>query len=144
MRLYYIFSIKDDILKITKNNPERLYVLLKSIYSLDKENSKLGYRVFQKTCNFFDKKNINLHIKELNSDNYSYICFRDSHIINDFYNNESTRLTVNYSHLVLKTNILYPRFLSEIRNLKNLFICDFTNEDYFYLKDISSEKIIYS
>jgi hypothetical protein len=144
MRLYYIFSIKDDILKITKNNPERLYVLLKSIYSLDKENSKLGYKVFQKTCNFFDKKNINLHIKELNSDNYSYICFRDSHIINDFYNNESTRLTVNYSHLVLKTNILYPRFLSEIRNLKNLFICDFTNEDYFYLKDISSEKIIYS
>lgn len=144
MRLYYIFSIKDDILKITKNNPERLYVLLKSIYSLDKENSKLGYKVFQKTCNFFDKKNINLHIKELNSDNYSYICFRDSHIINDFYNNESTRLTVNHSHLVLKTNILYPRFLSEIRNLKNLFICDFTNEDYFYLKDISSEKIIYS
>ena len=144
MRLYYIFSIRDDILKITKDNPERLYTLLKSIYSLDKKDSKLGYKVFERTCNFFDKRNINLHIKELNSCNYSYTCFRDSHIINDFYNNESTRLTINYSHLVLKTNILYPKFLSEIRNLKNLFICDFTNEDYFYLKDIDTKKIIYS
>ena len=144
MRLYYIFSIKDDIYKITKNNPDKLYDVIKSIYSLDKKDSSLGYKVFERTCNFFDKRNINLHLKDLNIDNYSYTCFRDNHVINDFYNNETTRLTVCYSHLLLKTNILYPKFLSEIRNLKNLFICDFVNEDYFYLKDITSKKKIYS
>ena len=144
MRIYYIFSIKSDIYKITKNNPERLYIVLKSIYSLSKKDSKIGYKIFEKTCDFFDKNNINVQIKRINSDNYSYTCFRNNHIINDFYNNESTKLTINYSHLLLKTNILYPKFLSEIRNLKNLFICDFINEDYFYLKDITNKKVIYS
>lgn len=144
MRIYYIFSIKDDVYKITKNDPEKLYNVLSNIYSLPKKESKLGYKVFERTCMFFDKQNINLLIKRLNSDNYSYTCFRNNHIINDFYNNETTKLTINYSHLILKTNIEYPRFLSEIRSLKNLFICDFINEDYFYLKEISHKKSIYS
>lgn len=144
MRLYYIFSVKDEIYKITKNNPEKLYEVIKSIYTLDKKDSILGYKIFERTCNFFDKKSINLHLKNSNMDNFSYTCFKNTHIINDFYNNETTRFTINYSHLLLKTNILYPKFLSEIRYLKNLFICDFENDDYFYLKNVTFKKEIYS
>lgn len=136
MRLYYIFSIKDSIYKIIKNNPEKLYHLLESIYKLKHEDIRLGYKLFEKTCNFLDKKNLNNLIKNLNYDNMSYTSFRDSHLMNDFYKDESTKLTVNNSHVLIKTNVVYPNFFNEIKTLKNAFVCDFVNEDYFFLKSI--------
>ena len=141
MRIYYIFSIKEEILKITKDNPEKLYNILDSIYKMDAKEVKMAYKLFEKTCNFFDKSNINLLLKNLNYDNYSYTCFRDSHLINDFNSNETTKLTINNSHLFLKTNMVYPKFFNEIKNLKNVFICDFVNADYFFLKKISKKEL---
>ncbi len=144
MRLYYIFSIKEEIYRITGRNPKRLYALLENIYKLKKEEANIGYKLFEKTCNFLDKKNINLLIKNLNYDNFSYTCFRNSHIINDFYKSENTKLTVNYSHMFMKTNMMYPEFFNEIKNLKNIFVCDFVNEDYFFLKKINLKEYNYN
>lgn len=144
MRLYYIFLIKEDVYKIAKNNPEKLYNILESIYKMDKCNVTIGYRLFEKTCNFIDKKNLNNFIKNLNYDNYNYTCFRNKHLINDFYNNETTKLTINLSHMKIKTNTTYPKFFNEIKNLKNIFVCDFVNEDYFFLKKVSMKEYNYS
>ncbi len=143
MRLYYIFSIKEDIYRITESNPGKLYNILENIYKLKKEDANIGFKLFEKTCNFLDKKNINLLIKNLNYDNYSYTCFRNSHLINDFYKNETTKLTINYSHMFMKTNVMYPKFFNEIKNLKNIFVCDFVNEDYFFLKKINLKEYSY-
>lgn len=137
MRLYYIFSIKDDIFKITKNEPDKLYGILDSIYKMNKKDVNMAYKLFEKTCNFINKKNISLLLKNLNCDNQSYTCFRDSHLINDFYKNETTKLTVNHSYIFIKSNVIYPKFFNDIRNVKNVFVCDFVNEDYFFLKKIN-------
>lgn len=144
MRLYYIFSIKEDVYKITKNNPEKLYSILENIYKLNKKEIKLGYKLFEKTCNFLEKRNINLFIKNINKDNLSYTCFRDTHLINDFYKEETSKMIINYSHILLKTNIAYSTFFDEIKNIKNIFICDFINEDYFFLKSIMIKNKVFN
>ena len=55
--------------------------------------------------------------------------------INDFYFNESTKMIINNSHIKIKTNKNVPSFFYNIRNFKNIFVCDFNNHDYFLLED---------
>ena len=69
-------------------------------------------------------------------ENINYTCHNNTHILNDFFKNETTKLTINNSHLKLKSNVVYPSFLRDIKNMPNLFVCDFINSDYFFLKDI--------
>ena len=80
----------------------------------------------------------------MNYDNYNYTCYRSTHIINDFYKNETTKLAIKNSHMAINTNMVYPKFFNEIKNLKNIFICDFVNGDYFYLKKINLKECNYS
>ena len=129
MRIYYIFLIKKEIYEITKNKPENLYKLLESIYLLNNDDVVLGH-----------KKNIHKLISETNNDNISYTCYRNAHMINDFLNNETTKLILNNSHIKIKSNSFYPTFFRNLENLPNLFVCDFINVDYFYLKKISLKK----
>ena len=136
MRTYYIFFIKNDIYKITKNKTEVLYKLLESIKYLNKNEINLGFKVFEKLCDRVPKKNINKLIKDDFIDNLSYNIFKDTHVINDFINNESTKLTVYSSHLVIKSNALFPEFFNTLSKLNNLFACDFENMDYFYIRNV--------
>lgn len=137
MRIYYIFLIKKEIYEITKNKPENLYNLLESIYLLNNDDVVLGYKMFDKICETIPKKNIHKLIKDANTENISYTCYRNAHMINDFLNNETTKLILNNSHIKIKSNSLYPTFFRNLENLPNLFICDFINMDYFYLKKVS-------
>ncbi len=55
--------------------------------------------------------------------------------MNDFYNNESTKMIINNSHIRIKSNKNIPSFFYDIRKLKNIFVCDFNNHDYFLLEE---------
>ena len=63
------------------------------------------------------------------------------HIISS--GDEYTKLMVSSYCLKLKTNLNYPTFFSNIKNYSdNIFICDFENKDYFWLKSANKfEKI---
>lgn len=139
MRIYYIFSIKKEIYQVTKNNPENLYKLFESIYYLKKENASIGFKTFNKICNCLEIKNINKRIKESNIDNLSYTLFGNTHIINDYFTDESSKLTVYNSFIKVKSNSMYPIFFKSIENLPFLFVCDFLNNDYFYLKNVTTK-----
>lgn len=139
MRIYYIFLIKQEVYELTKKKPENLYKLLESIYLLNNDDVVLGYKMFDKICESITKKNIHKLINETNIDNLSYTCYRNAHMINDFLNNETTKLILNNSHIKIKSNSLYPSFFKNLENIPNLFVCDFINMDYFYLKEVSSK-----
>lgn len=142
MRIYYIFLIKKEIYEITKKKPENLYKLLESIYLLNNDDVVLGYKLFDKICETIPKKNIHKLINDTNIENISYTCYRNAHMINDFLNNETTKLILNNSHIKIKSNTLYPSFFKNLESIPNLFVCDFINIDYFYLKNISSKNFI--
>lgn len=141
MRIYYIFLIKKEVYNITKNKPENLYKLLESIYLLNNDDVVLGFKMFEKICKIIPKKNINKLIKDTNLENLSYTSFGSTHMINDFLNNETTKLILNNSHIKIKSNSLYPSFFKVLESIPNLFVCDFINMDYFYLKNISSQNL---
>ena len=85
------------------------------------------------TSNLIDKYND--YIKKNNLGKENYICYNYTHTINDFYFNESTKMIINNSHIKIKTNKNVPSFFYNIRNFKNIFVCDFNNHDYFLLED---------
>lgn len=135
MRIYYLFEIKENIIKNYKNNYDELFQLLESIYKLKEDDLILGYNIFNKIVNPIDKDNFNNYIKNKNISSENYICYDYTHIINDFYNDESTKLIINNSHIKIKTNKNAPSFFYNIRNFDNMFVCDFDHHDYFLLND---------
>lgn len=138
VRIYYLFKIRDEIYKESKNNPEGIYKILESIYLMSNDDIVLGYNMFDKICLSVDKHNINTLVKEINSSNENYTNYNNTHIINDFLKDESTKLIINNSHMKIKSDKEYPTFFESIKNIPNLFVCDFINSDYFFLKDIKA------
>lgn len=135
MRTYYLFNVKEGVLKNYKNNYIELYELLESIYKLKDEDLILGYDIFSKVVNKINKETINEYVKKKNIESENYICYNSTHIMNDFYNDESTKMIVNSSHIKIKTNKNAPSFFYNIRNFDNIFVCDFYNKDYFLLEE---------
>lgn len=84
MRTFYLFQIKEGVLKNYKNNYEELYNLLESIHYLKTEDIVLGFNIFDKIVSPMDKENVNDYIRKKNLDKESYICYNYTHTINDF------------------------------------------------------------
>ncbi len=135
MRTFYLFDVKENILKNYRNNYEELYGLLESIHYLKTEDIILGFNIYQKLVNPMKKEEYNSYIKKNNLGKENYICYNYTHTINDFYFNESTKMIINNSHIKIKTNKNVPSFFYNIRNFKNIFVCDFNNHDYFLLEE---------
>ena len=135
MRTFYLFDVKENILKNYRNNYEELYGLLESIHYLKTEDIILGFNIYQRIVNPMKKEEYNDYIKKNNLGKENYICYNYTHTINDFYFNESTKMIINNSHIKIKTNKNVPSFFYNIRNFKNIFVCDFNNHDYFLLED---------
>lgn len=131
-----MFFINDEIFKQTKNNQYSLFKLLEKIYFMESNDIYLGVKLFEKLANSINKENMNRLIKSIHKDNMNYMNYNYTHIINDFYSNENTKLMINNIFLKIKTTLSFPTFFKDIKNYKNVFICDFINLDYFYLKDI--------
>ncbi len=141
MRVYYIFLIKKEIYDITRDKPENLYKLLESIYLLNNDDVVLGFRMFEKVCKIIPKKNVSKIIRDTFIEDLTYTSFSSTHMINDFLNNESTKLLINNSHIKIKSNTMYPKFFRVLESIPNLFVCDFINMDYFFLKDVSLNSV---
>ena len=135
MITFYLFDVKENILKNYRNNYEELYGLLESIHYLKTEDIILGFNIYQRIVNPMKKEEYNDYIKKNNLGKENYICYNYTHTINDFYFNESTKMIINNSHIKIKTNKNVPSFFYNIRNFKNIFVCDFNNHDYFLLED---------
>lgn len=138
VRIYYLFKIRPEMYKEGVSNPENIYKILENIYLMSNDDIVLGYKLFDKLCMKVDKHNLNKMIREINSSNECYVNFNNTHIINDFFNDENTKLIINNSHMKIKTDSEYPSFFESVKNIPNLFVCDFINSDYFFLKDIKS------
>ena len=135
MRTFYLFQIKDGVLKNYKNNYEELFTLLESIHYLKTEDIVLGFNIFDKIVTPMDKENVNDYVKKMNLSKESYICYNYTHTINDFYFDETTKMVINNTHIKIKTNKNVPSFFFNIKAFNNIFVCDFINHDYFLLED---------
>ncbi len=136
MRTFYLFKIKKNILKNYKYNYEELFSLLEDIHLRSNEDIILCYEIFKSIVNPIDKDKYSEYIKEKNICHENYICYNNIHNINDYYDNENTKMLINNSYIKIDSNKNIPSFFFDMKSFKNLFVCDFEHHDYFLLEEI--------
>ena len=136
MRTFYLFKINKEFCNLTKNCPLNLFKSLEEIYYTDKTNVDMAYNIFEQIIEPFKDNVLNKNLFLYYQENINYTKFNNVHMINDFYSDEQSKLIINKSFMLLKTNVTNPDFLKRLVNEKNIFVCDFMNKDYFWLESI--------
>ncbi len=136
MRTFYIFNINKNFYNLMKNNPYHLFKTMEDIHSFDTSDVSVAYDLFMQIVSPFDKSRINNLIFNECKGNDFYSKFHNIHRIQNKYIPEDSCLIVNKAFLLLESNILKPSFLTELNSMKNLFVCDFKNKDYFWLNEL--------
>ncbi len=129
MRKYNLFLIKDEYVKSYSNNRIILFKTLKNLYEI-KTNVNYSLSIYNQICNVFDKKLL------------LYYFHNKKAFINDnnlFYLNtqkEESVIKINYSALTLATNNNFSDIFKILKIYnQNIFVCDFLNNDYFWIKE---------
>ena len=137
MRIYYIFNIKKEIYNVYKDTPSVLYNFFRRLYYYDKNNLDYCNTIYRQITNKYNKELLDLKIYLKLHNKLRYIKRYEEHIINDLFKNEISIMKVKKSYIVINCNNNYTEFFSIINNFYNYcFVCDFINQDYFYLSKI--------
>ena len=142
MKTYYIFNIKEEFVSLYKDSPSTLFLILKNIYYLDKTEVDYGYNLFRQLVLPFQKNEIDkeLFIKYHKSIPYSKR--KETHIINNLYRNEISRLKINNYFMKLEIEQNFSTFFELFQNNKSLFACSFQKTDFFFLNDYSTKQLV--
>ena len=135
MRTFYIFKINHDLSILMSEIPYNLYRALEGIYLLNKDSISYGKDLLDQLIIPFDKNELNKEIYEINKDNDFYTKVGDIHTIYNKYRDETTKISVKHSHILLETNTISQNVKNFLPN-NNLFACDFVNKDYFWLSKL--------
>lgn len=136
MRTFYIFKINNDYYKLTKNMPFNLYKALLNIKLGTKENITYLKNEYNSLVDKYNRRELNKYIYGKMSKLDGYNLFNSVHTFNSYYTNEASKLIVNNSYMILKTNTITPYFLDYLEDIPNLFLIDFEKGDYFYLSNL--------
>lgn len=139
MRVFYLFNINEEFKSITKDEPYSLFNSLNQIYRLDNRDVFIAFDLINQIIKPFDKRKLNLELFDIYRNNNNYTKFNNIHIINNYFNDEKTELTIKKSYLLLRSTVDVPSFLKDL-NDSNVFVCDFKNKDYFWLDNLTLVK----
>jgi len=138
MRIYYVFSIKDEFVSLYKDSPNSLYNILNQMYYMHKDEADYGFNLFNQITNKIDKEMVDKKIYVLLHTQMKYTKKGNEHIINNLYLDDVSILKAKRSHIILNCNKSFTEFFTILNDLNpNFFVCDFNNHDYFFLSNIN-------
>ena len=122
--MYYLFIIKNKYYKVSA---EYLYKLLYKIKYIKKEEYNYGISIYYDICNFFNIKIIK---------NYLNKKYKIQEKNNKYYLDENNYFEIRNSYCLINNK----KYLREILCIfyiynKNIFVCNFDKNSYFWLKD---------
>ena len=135
MRTFYAFKINKELSILLSDSPYNLYRSLENIYSMDKDKVYLGKDLLEQIISLIDIEKTNKRIYEKNKNNDFYIKIGSHHRIYNKYRKEETNIWVKNTHFLITTNII-PNNIINFIDMKDIFICDFENKDYFWLSKL--------
>ena len=139
VRVFYIYNINDYFTSIYDKYPYKLYKMLEDAYLTGKYNTSESIRLYKQIVTNYNKLFMNNYIFANNKLDISYYHKEDKHLITNAF--EYTKLEVSRYYLKIKTNINYPKFFDNINIYSdNIFICDYKNNDYFWLNKVKNYK----
>ena len=130
MKTFYIFKLNKKTLSIARKTPYNIYILLNTIYRQKRKELLKAYNLFDELCIPINNEFFNSYIYEKMKNNEYYTKFKSIHMYNDYLNDETSKMTINLSHIIIKSNKDKNIFINEIEELNDLFICDFKNNKY--------------
>ena len=137
MRTYYIFEIKDEFYKLYKDGPNTLYIILRQLFLLKKQDAEYGFNIFNQLTLQQNKYLLNKNIYVKYHKEMIYTKLGNEHIINNLFKDEISILTIKNSYIMLSTNHNYSSFFNILIDYSsNYFVVDFKNQDYFFLNEI--------
>lgn len=136
MRTYYMFAVKKNIHGIYDTKEESLYNILKRIKTVKKPNLRYGLSIYNQICDPFNLELLQDYFKK----KYGASAYYKYKII-DHKNHSESHLELSYACLILTTDSFLPSVF-DIMYLYNrdIFICDFENDDYFWLEKLHDYK----
>ena len=137
MRRFYIFNINEYFKILTKNDPYNLYKQFDNIYHFNKYNIKQYCDLYNKITIPINKNKLNNNLYNYYLNDESYTKYLNTHHYNNYYNDEETVLTIGNNYMIIDTTSINPIFFDKLKIIKNLFVCDFQNQDYFWLENIA-------
>ena len=144
MRTFYVFKIKDEYSKLTRNIPYNLYNTYLSIRMSNPDNIEYIYNQYKSITDKVSVSEINKYLlgKMKRYDGYSI--YRNTHMYNDYYSDEVSKLIIFNSYFILKSNKPNSTFFTALYNIPNLFVIDFENKDYFWLSGMNYLRLVNS
>lgn len=125
MRTYYIFHIKRECTTYYKEKPKDLYQLLHHLFLMPKHYGRYGISFYDQVCNHFDQEILNFYLSgkfQLQPQN------------GVFHFPEGNLVQIQLSCCIVRTNSNFPAiFRTFYYYSRDLFVCDFYNQDYFWL-----------
>lgn len=136
MRVFYIYNINDFFCNVYDKYPYKLYKMLEDAYYTNKHNIVLASTNYEQMITNYNKLFMNNYITANNKLDAYYYTKNNIHIISS--REEYSKLMVSSYCLKLKSNLNFPTFFQNLKKYSdNIFICDFENQDYFWLNKIT-------
>ncbi len=135
MRTFYLYQINDFCLDLYQKYPFKLYHLLRDTYYTSKYNQPLAISSYEQITDKFNKQFLHDFVFNHSKMDMYYHTKNYVHTISNHY--EYSKLMISSYSLKLKTNINYSSFFSCIGKYSDgIFVCDFENQDYFWLSKV--------
>jgi hypothetical protein len=142
MRTFYIFKINNEYSKLVRDLPTNLYTAYLNIKLSTQNNLPLLYNEYFSFTEALSIKEIKAFIYHKMNKLDGYSIYNNIHMYNNYYTDESSKLIIKNSYMILKSNSLNSTFFSVLLNIPNIFIIDFDNKDYFWLSNFSKLRLV--
>ncbi len=134
MRVYFIFSVKDEFKNMYKGRENTLFNILKSIYNLSFDEIDYGYSLLRQITNPIKKEDLDRDIYVKLHRDYPYSKRGEVHYYNLLYKDEISRLIIKKTYIRLETEQKNSSFFNILKKYsENYFVCDFNKINYFYI-----------
>ncbi len=137
MREYYLFRVKEEFKMLYQENQVILYQIFKQIYQLPKEDVEYGYSLFHQLTKKIEKEKLDQELFLKLHGSIPYSKKGDTHFVNNLYQDEISTLKVKHTYIHIHSNKNFTEFFTILQQFDhNYFVCDFQNQDYFFLENI--------
>ena len=131
MREYNLFVIKDEYTNFYEKQPMQLFQILKKMYMMT-DNLNYGLTFYEQLCNKITIETLRYYLNakyNLNNMNKFYV--------------ERSFIQLKPSRIIIKSKYNVPNIMKVFNCYnRNIFVCDFNNEDCFWLNDFVRSKVL--
>lgn len=133
MREYNLFVIQKEYVSIYQKRPKELFQLLYHLETLN-YNYNYGITLFEQLCKKIEIEAICHYFYQ------KYGCKQSRK-----YRFNEGIIELKPTRIIIRSTVDLPRCFSIFNRYNhNIFVCDFQNQDYFFLNDFLKKKLLQS